>query len=297
MTTAPTNLDPYASRHVDTPAIVPRVDPVVYGSAADGPLDESQLTAYEAQGFLVLGDLFGNDEVATFAAEVGRLRACDELRGRAEVIMEPGADDQVRSVFYVHELSQIFNRLAVDERIAGIARQILGSDVYVHQSRVNYKPGFTGKPFNWHSDFETWHIEDGMPRMRALSCAIALTENSEFNGPLFLVPKSHLRYVVCVGETPGEHYKQSLKDQHYGVPDETSLTELVDRGGLCSAKGGPGTVVFFDCNTMHGSGGNISPFPRSNVFMVFNSVHNQLQAPFGQIPPRPEYIASRKPRQ
>ena len=53
-----------------------------------------------------------------------------------------------------------------------IAEQILGSQVYIHQSRVNLKPGFKGKEFYWHSDFETWHIEDGMPRMRALSCSI-----------------------------------------------------------------------------------------------------------------------------
>jgi ectoine hydroxylase len=35
---------------------------------------------------------------------------------------------------------------------------------------------FQGRDFWWHSDFETWHIEDGMPRMRALS-ALMLTDN------------------------------------------------------------------------------------------------------------------------
>jgi hypothetical protein len=47
--------------------------------------------------------------------------------------------------------------------VVGPARQLLGSDVYVHQSRVNFKPGFNGQDFYWHSDFETWHAEDGMP--------------------------------------------------------------------------------------------------------------------------------------
>lgn len=58
---------------------------------------------------------------------------------------------------------------------ARAGRQILGSEVYIHQSRVNYKPGYGGTGFYWHSDFETWHSEDGMPRMRALSVSIALT--------------------------------------------------------------------------------------------------------------------------
>ncbi|SKS21767.1 Ectoine hydroxylase [Mycobacteroides abscessus subsp. abscessus] len=44
---------------------------------------------------------------------------------------------------------------------------------------------------------------------------------------------------------------------------------------------------------MHGSGSNISPYPRSNVFLVFNSVENMPQKPFAGYEPRPEYIAAR----
>jgi ectoine hydroxylase len=45
---------------------------------------------------------------------------------------------------------------------------------------------------------------------------------------------------------------------------------------------------------MHGSSSNISPYPRSNVFLVFNSVENRLAEPFSGQKPRPDYIASRK---
>jgi ectoine hydroxylase len=44
---------------------------------------------------------------------------------------------------------------------------------------------------------------------------------------------------------------------------------------------------------MHGSGNNITPFPRSNIFMVFNSVENALVEPFAAVNPRPTFIASR----
>ena len=57
--------------------------------------------------------------------------------------------------------------------------------------------------------------------------------------------------------------------------------------------GKPGTVVIFDCNTMHGSNGNITPFPRANAFFVYNAVSNRLQAPFGVKKPRPAFIAAR----
>ncbi|KAG0905922.1 hypothetical protein G6F65_023316 [Rhizopus arrhizus] len=55
-----------------------------------------------------------------------------------------------------------------------------------------------------------------------------------------------------------------------------------------------GSVVFFDCNTMHGSNSNISPWPRANVFMVYNSMENTLNPPKYGLTPRPEHIATRK---
>ena len=68
---------------------------------------------------------------------------------------------------------------------------------------------------------------------------------------------------------------------------------LADQGGIRQMTGKAGSVVFFDCNAMHGSTGNISPWPRANVFMVYNSVHNTLNAPKYGLKPRPEYIATR----
>jgi len=50
----------------------------------------------------------------------------------------------------------------------------------------------------------------------------------------------------------------------------------------------------FDCNTMHGSNGNITPYGRSNAFIVFNAWSNRLVAPFGDTKPRPEFIAHRE---
>jgi len=51
--------------------------------------------------------------------------------------------------------------------------------------------------------------------------------------------------------------------------------------------------MMFDCNMMHGSGNNITPFPRSNIFIVFNSVENIPGEPFAALSPRPTWVASR----
>lgn len=288
--------DIYQSRVDNDAAITMRQDPVVYPGFVPDPgmgLSQHQLGNYRKNGFIFLKGFFPEEEADVFMREANRMAAEHVIRVREETVIEPGGSE-VRSVFMVHRLNSMFGRLVADTRLVNVARQILGSEVYVHQSRLNLKPGFSGKEFYWHSDFETWHVEDGMPRMRALSCVILLTENNEFNGPLMLIPGSHMHYISCVGQTPHDHYKQSLKKQEYGVPDQTSLRFLVERGGIQAPKGRAGSVVFFDCNAMHGSNSNISPFPRSNLFFVYNSVDNALRAPRLGLFPRPEFIASRQ---
>jgi ectoine hydroxylase len=268
------------------------VDPVVQGSEP-GPLSADRLAAFEKDGFVVIDRLLESEEVDALRAEVERLAVPSTGMEADKIIREPDGDD-VRSVFDVHRSSAVVSELIADERLAGLACQVLGSEVYVHQSRVNRKPGFVGKEFPWHSDFETWHAEDGMPPARSVSLSIALTPNYECNGSLMIIPGSHRTFVATIGATPPDHYQQSLRRQQVGVPDEMSLTRLVEEAGrIVTITGNAGSAVLFDCNAMHGSAGNITPYPRCNLFVVYNSVHNQLVEPFAADGHRPEFIASR----
>ncbi|NLO79143.1 MAG: ectoine hydroxylase [Xanthomonadaceae bacterium] len=287
--------DLYPSRTVSKIPMFPRRDPVIHSSPEQrrwGPLTEQELAAFERDGFLFFPGFFGAAEIEACIDELHRLSRDPAVRASEATVLEPGSNE-VRSIFAIHETSPHFARLASDRRILDRVEQLLGSPVYVHQSRINYKPGFKGKGFNWHSDFETWHAEDGMPRMRAVSCSIILTENNEFNGPLMLIPGSHKYFVPCVGATPDDHYRNSLKEQQIGVPDEDSIRELVQAGGIEAPKGPAGSMLLFECNVLHGSNANMSPYPRSNVFFVFNSVENRLQQPFAARKPRPWFLAAR----
>ncbi len=281
--------DPYVSRLMRE-EIAAREDPVVWGEG-DGPLDPASLAAYEDKGFHA-ARIFSGTEAARLRAEAERLAAQAD-RDSDEVVIEPGGSS-VRSIFRVHRSSDVFRRAAEDPRLVRIARQLLGSDVYIHQCRINFKPAFDGKEFFWHSDFETWHMEDGMPRTRAVSASIAITDNDEFNGPLFVIPGSHRRYVRCAGETPPDHYHRSLRRQEIGVPSKQAVAALTADGGMAACHGPAGSVTFFECNLMHGSAGNLSPRPRTNLFLVFNSVENALEAPFAGTAPRPVFLGERE---
>jgi ectoine hydroxylase len=290
-----TQTDDYYPSRLDTvPKVMARQDPVVYSEwTIESPLTRAQTENYARNGFLTLPDILTLSEVACLQREMETLQGSRIGAIDPELLIQEPGNGALRSIFKVHQINRIFSRLACDHRLVSVARFLLGEAVYIHQSRLNFKPAFRGKEFYWHSDFETWHVEDGMPRMRALSMSIVLTPNYGFNGPLMLIPGSHRKYVACVGETPDKHYMQSLKKQEYGVPDDNNLQALAEAGGIETPTGPIGTVILFDCNTMHGSNSNITPFPRSNFFIVYNACNNRLVAPFGGKPPRPDFLADR----
>ncbi|WP_435616433.1 ectoine hydroxylase, partial [Streptomyces sp. 1222.5] len=272
---------------------VPRQDPVVWGSPdTPGPIPTADLQAYERDGFLAVDQLITPDEVEVYRRELERLVTDPAIRADERSIVEPKSKE-IRSVFEVHKISELFANLVRDPRVVGRARQILGSDVYVHQSRINVKPGFGASGFYWHSDFETWHAEDGLPNMRTVSVSIALTENFATNGGLMIMPGSHRTFLGCAGATPEDNYKKSLQMQDAGTPSEEALTELAGEHGIRLFTGKAGSATWFDCNCMHGSGDNITPFPRSNVFIVFNSVENTAVEPFSAPVRRPDFIGAR----
>ena len=284
--------DRYPSRVAPEASITDRKDPVVYGSAEDGPLTTAELRFYQDNGYLSFERLLSAEELAECLAELERLRGDEAVKTAPEAVIEPDSRE-LRSLFAVHRRSEVLRRLCAHPKLVAIARQLLGSEVYIHQSRINYKGGFRGKEFYWHSDFETWHVEDGVPAMRMVSCSVSLTPNTPHNGPLMIVPGSHQRWVSCVGATPEDNYKSSLKRQEVGVPDDASLARLVEEFGITAPVGPTGSVTFFECNVMHGSNSNITPLPRSNAFIVYNSVENRPVAPFCGLPPRPDFIAER----
>lgn len=273
-----------------------RQDPVVYSRPTErknGPLSDEQLKQYDEQGFLFFERFFPEQEMNAFLEDLKYYGRDESLKELDQVIIEPYTDE-IRSIFAIHKLSERFDRLTRDPRLLDMAHQILGSDVYIHQSRINDKPGFTGTGFNWHSDFETWHSEDGMPRMRCFSLSILLSENNEFNGPLMLIPGSHRWFVPTGGKTPQENWKESLKMQTLGVPTPDKLKQMTDQGSLVAPQGPAGSVILFECNTLHASANNLSPWPRRNLFFVYNSVENPVVDPNCGNRPRPEFVATRR---
>ena len=60
------------------------------------------------------------------------------------------------------------------------------------------------------------------------------------------------------------------------------------QGGIVTPTGKPGAVLMFHGNLVHGSAGNITPYPRKIVYLTLNAVSNYIRTPT-----RPDWIAHR----
>jgi len=247
--------------------------------------------------FLLMRQVISQEDVKECIKELDELEGdVDDTVARhgSRAVIEPDGGT-LRSVYALHlDPASVMGRMSTSLPIVACAQQILGGDVYVHQSRLNLQKAFHGTGFSWHSDFETWHSEDGLPKPRATTAVLLMDRNRAVNGSLMVIPGSHRWFVACPGRQESENWKTSLRSQQYGTPGEQELSLLAEAGDVVHCTGEPGDLLLFDNNLLHSSASNRSPWHRRNLFTVFNNVHNQLEPPFYADQPRPEHIGHRK---
>ena len=286
--------DPYPTRDKSEGALIRRAEPVVHSVWTEGaPLTQEQAAQFERDGYLVLTDVFSAHELDEIRASAERVsKNCAETHP-GQLITEPNGE-QLRTLFGVHGMEGLLKETASNPRMLEVIQFLLNDQVYIHQSRLNFKSPQYGSGFEWHSDFETWHSEDGMPGMRAVSATVLLTDEVSADGSLKFMPKSHRTFVACPGETPDSTYREAFKKQAVGKPPALFLDLLEESGGVQEVVAPAGSVLLFDCNVMHGAGKNTSEHLRANLFYVYNAVSNALNAPYAADEPRPEFLAARK---
>jgi ectoine hydroxylase len=260
-------------------------------------LSDEQVRTYEQEGFLFLTNCYTSSEVEVLKAELMKVFAEDTPKRVLE--KERGI---VRSVYGSHTTNEVFNRLSRHPRIVEPIQQILDSEVYVYQFKINAKAAFGGDVWEWHQDYIFWQKEDGLRSERVASVAIFLDDVNEFNGPMFLIPGSQLEGVIDKAAQPVSDvlryqvYENSpawianlTADLKYSL-DRDTIAGLVDKYGLVAPKGPAGSALFFHSNIVHASSNNISPYDRAVVIITFNSVEN---VPLWRETPRPDFLVSR----
>lgn len=237
-------------------------------------LTEAQLKQFDEEGWIFLPECFSKEEVAALKAEADNIYAQD----REEVWREKSGAP--RTAFAAHTYNEAFGILGRHPRLIEPLEQVWGEPVYMHQFKVNAKAKFTGDVWQWHQDYGTWARDDGMPEPRAMNISVFLDEVYPFNGPLMLIPKSHKAGVLDAG------HDTTTTSYPLWTLDNELVEKLVAEGGLVAPTGKAGGVLMFHGNLVHGSSGNITPFPRTIVYLTLNAVSNHIRKPT-----RKEWIA------
>ena len=163
-------------------------------------------------------------------------------------------------------------------------RQALGTDeVYVYHTKINTKPAIEGTVWMWHQDYGSW-MRDGCPRPDMGTFAVMLTDSSEMNGALYVIPGSHKRGRI------EPYYDENTSYKFWAVPKQAVISVLNDSPPPVPVVGPAGTAVVFHCNLLHASGHNLSAEDRWHIYISFNSCAN---APKFTADSRGDWVVSR----
>lgn len=257
-----------------------------------GPLGAEQVEQYQRDGYVLLPPGFLPEDFLDVVAAA--LPEAVERDSPARILERDGAT--VRSVYGLHQTLPAIAGLTRLPALLGAVRQLVGDEVYVHQSKVNIKAPFAGDQWEWHQDYVYWLQGDGIQRPDLVNVAVFLDEVTEFNGPLTFVPGSHRDGLLAGANADGMPlgYEDApawvatlTAEERFQVRPEI-IEELARGKGLVSPKGPAGAVLMFHPNILHSSAANISPFRRAMLMFVYNGVTN---APVPVPEPRPDFLA------
>lgn len=230
-------------------------------------LSQEEIEEFNNRGYITKEGLFTADEVAVLKSGLDVI--LNEHLDRPEVAMEKNGKAP-RLIYGADKYTEEFYKLSRHPRWIEIAKQLIGDDIYIHQFRINPKRGFEGEGFWWHQDYATWHYEDGMPTPNALMIAVYLDDILETAGPMMVIPGSQR-----LGEIEGTEADPDKSGYTVMEVSRDTVTRLADEGGIEALTGKAGTAVFIHCNLLHASAGNVTPWPRTLLFINANSVNNR----------------------
>jgi ectoine hydroxylase-related dioxygenase (phytanoyl-CoA dioxygenase family) len=216
-------------------------------------LTTEQIEFYQENGYLLVPGLLSPDEASFYRNEthaladrLSRLRSIDATWGSAKDVAM-GTPTKLLHCHDVQFQSAAFARLIVDERLTGVAADIIGPNVQLHHTKMFIKPSEKGSPFPMHQDAPFFPHDN-----HSMIAAILHFDDAPLEkGCLRVVPGSHK-----LGMLP--HISEGL---FHLPPDEYP----VENATPIPAKAGD--VIFFSYLTIHGSGVNTSPEARTTLLV------------------------------
>ncbi|UVI28449.1 phytanoyl-CoA dioxygenase family protein [Paenibacillus spongiae] len=236
-------------------------------------LSKEQLEQFQENGFLVIGPLLTEDELAALRSRIDALASGeDPLSARVGIRLEADAE-KLKQESKLNKVWQIMDASSYDETIARHARnpqildiveQLLGtSDIKLFGDQTLMKPAHHGSPVSWHQDSGYW-TQISPPAL--VNCWTALDDATIENGCVRYVPGSHKRGVL-------EHHRENDGFLHVRDFDPNQAVPAEVPAGWCA---------FHHSCTIHSSGPNLSPNRRRGLVTSYMRADSEWVGAIGR---------------
>lgn len=218
-------------------------------------LGEPELQQWKRDGFLVVRNLFSDNEMAVLSEDAWQLtnrrELVDKLNLRCRFRETHDQSDCLWETFDpVVDLSPLCNSFALDDRLLTILHSLYGEPACLFKDKLIFKqPGTKG--YELHQDWISW---PGFPRS-FLTVLIPIDPATAENG--------------CTEVFPGYHTHGSMSPEdgeYHGLPDGS-----VDESKCVQLILAPGDVAIFDGFTPHRSAPNLSGSWRRQLYLSYNA--------------------------
>jgi ectoine hydroxylase-related dioxygenase (phytanoyl-CoA dioxygenase family) len=242
---------------------------------------------WSRNGFFVLNGFVERaitDELLQAAEEMADRVDAGAPIGDAYTVQEsalaaPGKtlSEQLSKIFRVHRTERIFRRFATNARTLEPIGALLGDNVDCFLSQFIFKlPGALGQP--WHQD-AFYFPHEGPP---AIGLWIAVTEATMTNGPLWVLPGSHVEPVHRARRDTREHAL-------------AGYVEIVDQDFAAAVPVlmQPGDALVFHSHLMHKSTDNVSKGRRAAMVYHFADAAtiDRTEERYGRPAPNVDWMA------
>lgn len=233
-------------------------------------LDEQQLAAFRADGFLIVRGLAGAERVrrlreiaqTDLAANTGPAEYEADLHypGAPASRAAPGGST-TRRLLQAYERDPAFRAWATAPEVAAPLRQLLGPAVML--SRAHHNCVMTKQPryssvTGWHQDIRYWSFE----RPELISTWLALGSEVPENGCLSLLTGTHRLAPT----------REQLDQQSFLRDDLPQNQALIAQRVAAVLE--PGDVLFFHCRTFHAAGSNRTGSVKLSLVFTYHAVDN-----------------------
>jgi len=154
-------------------------------------------------------------------------------------------------------IHQIFFEISRNKKIISIVKKLIGGTVRFHLGKLNFKlPNKKGGEIAWHQDWAFYpHTNDDL-----ITVGIYLEDCNEENGPLKVIPGSHRKQV----------FNHHSEENNFIGKINTKRSKINVKKNI-SLMGSAGTVTFFHCRTIHGSGLNYTSNNRPLLLFAYRA--------------------------